>query len=440
MRLEFATFANTAYMTTTRIIEEAKSFGVFDRIRAMTEHDIPSYIQSHQSFIDENPRGYGLYIWKPKVILDTLEQLADGDILVYCDAGLKLNVKGLPRFREYVERLQQPDIHLLVFSANDLYVPQRYVKQDAVMYYFPEFNDTQRFCRYYYGGLMMLKKTEKTMMLIRDFLRLCETEWLLENSTTDTYPEVPKYQGNDGDSALFNLCLAKHAIHCDVYPDETNVYDSKGIQDYFTTDWSSLDAFPFQCRRLALRIYPSRMKMVAALVPKNGVYAEIGVFKGVFSDFLCDTLQPRQLVLIDLFKDMVGSRDQDGNNFEMVNLSFVYSHFLRVAKIHPFIQVHRGDSVATMSAYPDNTFDMIYIDADHSYEGAKRDLAVAYAKIKNGGWIMGQGYEMNMRKANRAYEFGVRRAVDEFCATRNQTIFAKGLDGYVSFAIRIAKA
>ena len=440
MKIEFVTFANTSYMSPTRIVEEAKSFGVFHRIRTMTEHEIPAFIRAHRSFIENNTRGYGLYIWKPRVILDTLERLADGDILVYCDAGMKLNTKGLPRFHEYIERLQNPDTHLLVFSTNDSYIPQRYVKQDAVMHYFPEFNDTNRFKRYYYAGVMILKKTEKTMALVRDYLALCETERLLTHSVTGTYPEVPGYQGNDGDNALFNLCLAKHSIHADVYPDETNLYDSTGTQDYAATDWSSLDAFPFQYRRLAPRIYQTRREMVEALVPKNGVYAEIGVFKGEFSDFLATTLQPRQLVLIDLFEGMMGSGDQDGNNFEMVNLNFVYTHLLRVTQRYPALQVHKGDSVATMNTYPDNTFDMIYIDADHSYEGTKRDLSVAYAKIKHGGWIMGHDYEMNMKKAHRAYEFGVRRAVDEFCAARNQSIFAKGLDGCVSFAIRIEKA
>ena len=256
MKLEFVTFANTAFMTPTRILEEAKSFGVFDRIRTMTEHDIPEFIQTHKDFISRNSRGYGLYIWKPKVIFDALETMSDGDILVYCDAGMKLNPKGLPRFREYIERMQQSDAHLLVFSANDLYVPQRFVKQDAVMHYFPEFNNTERVKHYYYAGVMMFKKTDQTMNLVRDYLALCETETLLTYSTTGTYPEAPMYQGNDADNAMFNLCLAKHSIHAEVYPDETNLYDESGVQKYGATDWSSLDAFPFHYCRLAPRSTP----------------------------------------------------------------------------------------------------------------------------------------------------------------------------------------
>lgn len=267
MKLEFVTFANTSYMAPTRVLEEARAFGVFDRIRAMNEHDIPEFIRAHRRFIEENTRGYGLYIWKPKVIFDTLEQMEDDDILVYCDAGMKLNANGLPRFQEYIERLQQPDAHLLVFSANDVYVPQQYVKQDAVMHYFPEFNDTQRFRHYYYAGVMMLKKTKKTMDLVRDYLALCETETLLIDSISKVHQESYMYQGNDADSAMFNLCLAKHAIHSEVYPDETNIYTEVGGQDYGASNWSSLDAFPFHCRRIAPRFQntaPPRSKQNTA--------------------------------------------------------------------------------------------------------------------------------------------------------------------------------
>ena len=32
-------------------------------------------------------RGYGLWFWKPFLILKAMEQMADGDYLFYCDSG-----------------------------------------------------------------------------------------------------------------------------------------------------------------------------------------------------------------------------------------------------------------------------------------------------------------------------------------------------------------
>ena len=82
---------------------------------------------------------------------------------------------------------------------------------------------------------------------------------------------------------------------------------------------------------------------------------------------------------------------------------------------------------------------MIYIDADHSYNGVLHDLKLSYEKIKDGGFIMGHDYEQNMSKTKNVYNFGVKRAVDEFCLNYNQKIIYKAIDGCVSFAIKIDK-
>lgn len=175
--------------------------------------------------------------------------------------------------------------------------------------------------------------------------------------------------------------------------------------------------------------------MISELVPKNGTYAEVGIFKGDFSNFICKTLTPTKFFVIDLFTGITGSGDQDGNNFEYCNLDDIYTKMMNDSR---FI-VMKGDSSRCISSLDDNSLDMIYLDGDHSYEGVKRDINVAFKKVKNDGWLMGHDYEMNMIKAKKEYQFGVRQAVDEFCKNNNQKIYAKGMDGCVSFAIKISK-
>lgn len=187
-----------------------------------------------------------------------------------------------------------------------------------------------------------------------------------------------------------------------------------------------------------VRIFPSRDAMLS-IIPENGVYAEIGVFEGKFADTICGALQPSRLVLLDLFSGVVGSGDQDGNNMKFIDTRKVYDHFVRVSKRFPALEVVKGDSSTNLAKYPDNTFDMVYIDGDHSYEGVKKDIEVAYRKVKSGGWILGHDYEMNFAKAKHNYDFGVKQAVDEFCEKYNQRISAKGMDGCVSFGICLLK-
>jgi hypothetical protein len=188
-----------------------------------------------------------------------------------------------------------------------------------------------------------------------------------------------------------------------------------------------------------MQVFDNRIEMIINRVPKNGVYAEVGVFKGSLSDELYKRLTPSKLVLIDLFEGYNPSGDQDGNNFTYADMPTEHDLMKKRYSTDPNVQILKGDSSTLLSQFPDNTFDMIYIDGDHTYEGVKKDIQVAFHKVKPNGWIMGHDYEMNMAKARTHYSFGVRQAVDEFCTSHGQTILVKGLDGCVSFGIQLKK-
>lgn len=190
---------------------------------------------------------------------------------------------------------------------------------------------------------------------------------------------------------------------------------------------------------LNIRVFPTRIDMLS-VVPKHGVYAEIGVFKAVFSDVLCKELQPSQLVLIDLFSGITNSGDQDGNNMETINIGHVYKHLMDVSRQFPSLQVKKGDSSSILHTFPDNTFDMIYIDGDHSYEGVKKDLQASIYKVKPGGWIMGHDFGINPEKTKNHYDFGVEKAVIEFCGMFRQEVSVLGMDGCISFGIQVRKS
>ena len=180
-----------------------------------------------------------------------------------------------------------------------------------------------------------------------------------------------------------------------------------------------------------MKVFKNRNDMVKELVTTGGVYGEIGVFKGEFSKILLN-LNPKKLVLFDLFEGICGSGDVDGNNF--CNTNMAHEHY-NLNNLSCIVELIKGDSSTELLNFDDNYFDMLYIDGDHSYEGCKRDLNVAIKKVKNGGWIMGHDYEMNMDKAKTFYSFGVKQAVDEFCKEQNLELYAKAMDGCVSYSI-----
>jgi len=77
---------------------------------------------------------------------------------------------------------------------------------------------------------------------------------------------------------------------------------------------------------------------------------------------------------------------------------------------------------------PDEFFDFIYIDGDHTYEGVNKDLINTFLKIKKGGILSGDDYGVC-----EDYNFGVRKAVNEFCTNNNLIL---NLDGTLWWTIK----
>lgn len=192
-----------------------------------------------------------------------------------------------------------------------------------------------------------------------------------------------------------------------------------------------------------MQIFDTRDEMIAS-IPKGGLMAELGVFKGEFSVKIDEICQPDELILIDSWTgERLYSGNVDGNHRNGVRQYYTgeelyYLTEMNIKECRGIVTMLKANT-DVLRAFTDNIFDMIYIDADHSYEGVLNDLINAYHKIKNGGYIMGHDYEHNMHKTNNSYSFGVKKAVDEFCREYNQKISMKGMDGCVSYGIKISK-
>lgn len=63
--------------------------------------------------------------------------------------------------------------------------------------------------------------------------------------------------------------------------------------------------------------------------------------------------------------------------------------------------------------FPDKFFDLVYIDANHSYECVKKDIATWMPKLKKGGRIAGHDHDQNWP--------GVMRAVKEAFGRKAET-------------------
>lgn len=147
------------------------------------------------------------------------------------------------------------------------------------------------------------------------------------------------------------------------------------------------------------------------LLPENPVTVELGVAEGLFSRDILRDWKPKLHYLVDLWETFalpgdVGSEQKwhDSN----------YQNVLKL--IEPFNnhKILRGLTVQMSGHIPDNSVDLVYIDACHSYECVRDDINAYWDKLKSGGIMAFHDYEMP--------QYGVKQAVAEFAYARRLNV------------------
>ena len=137
-----------------------------------------------------------------------------------------------------------------------------------------------------------------------------------------------------------------------------------------------------------------------------GTAVEVGVAEGNYSrDFLRHW--PGKYVMVDRWQHIEGYDDvMNGDDAEHEER---FRQACEVASQYADrCSVYRMDSLTAAARFEPASLDFVYIDADHSYEGCKRDILAWASRIKQGGILAGHDYYNNP-------PFEVRRAVAEVC-------------------------
>lgn len=159
------------------------------------------------------------------------------------------------------------------------------------------------------------------------------------------------------------------------------------------------------------QVVPNR-EAILQQMKKGGITAEVGVQEGHFSSEILQLCQPEKLHLIDfgLTHYDIGQKFKSEINSGRVML-------------------HESDSSVAINNFPDAYFDFIYIDADHSYQGVKRDIQAAKTKVKEDGFLIFNDY--TYWSPSECINYGVIQAVNELCVQENWEMIYFALAGYM---------
>jgi hypothetical protein len=166
----------------------------------------------------------------------------------------------------------------------------------------------------------------------------------------------------------------------------------------------------------------SREELIKILRP-TGIGIEIGVREGEYSSFILNNCPDLKLYLLDcwdqqdplIYNDLINHNNSvHAENLKKTIIN-ILPHFKKV-------RIIKGYTNEFVDLFPNNFFDFIYIDANHSYEAVKNDLIKWFPKLKNNGLFSGHDY-LDGKDGIYQTEFGVKSAVDQFATKNNLKIY-----------------
>ena len=154
--IHFITYANSVFEKAKhRICNEAKNTGWFDTIKGYSPNDLSEEFRDKYDNILNNKRGAGYWIWKYDIISQTLQNINDGDFLIYADAGYTINKNGEKRFYEYINMLDDENP---IVSFQNGHLEYKYTTKEIFKYFNVLDDDKITNTSQLVGGIFIMKK------------------------------------------------------------------------------------------------------------------------------------------------------------------------------------------------------------------------------------------------------------------------------------------
>lgn len=220
-KLNFMTFGGPTegYRKRVEIIsDQARSFNMFDNIYGFTDKDLQNdeeFWNKHSTFMLNNRRGFGYWVWKPHLLLKILNQMNEGDVLVYSDAGCTLNNTGLARFNEYLNILEQSESGILNFELT--HPEYKYTKNDLFEYLNASENIKYKF--QILSGIFLIRKNTNTVNLVQKWKDIYDVSYHYAADTPSVSKNHPEFVEHRHDQSIFSILCRQNG--CVTLPDES---------------------------------------------------------------------------------------------------------------------------------------------------------------------------------------------------------------------------
>lgn len=212
MSITLINYANRGYVQSRREQKEsALTIAGIHKVIEYNYNDIDDdFKQSHVKHFN-NLRGGGYWLWKPYIILKTLDTLQDGDVLVYCDSGAYFRSSIVP----YIEKMSGS---IMLFEPEcKTFIEEVWTKMDILEHLQVQDDTSIVTSIQLEAGFILLKKSDISYRFIKEWLELCKDYHLISDEPS-LKPNSFLFSENRHDQSLLSVLgkKYKHIYNIDI--------------------------------------------------------------------------------------------------------------------------------------------------------------------------------------------------------------------------------
>lgn len=285
------------------------------------------------------------------------------------------------------------------------------------------------------GGVLYLRKGNESLLYFR---KMCEEDILMQNETTYHDKWKQRYPGMNQSAmgaamekleGLINIemlpCSLYNACSEDwpytIENEARSIHVKEQLRDAvfgrlpYLQEWKpSLDLLQNYMETAHLKSGRKRWDEILNRLPEgNATVIEVGVWHGKNALHLLHGNESVHLTMIDTWEppEKDSSYYKSGSKIAVKSRKeFEQAYISATNVMRRFPERTRILAMTSQEAcdlIPDNSVDLVFIDADHSYESVMKDISCWLPKVKPGGYLCGHDY-------GHPYQGNVKQAVDRY--------------------------
>ena len=184
------------------LYNEALNSNWFNSISVYGPQDLDDEFKTRFKNILNLPCGSGYWIWKVYIINKKLDEIKEGDILIYLDTGCTINKKGERRFYEYIDLLNNNNEGIISFNMS--LAEKVWPTTENFNYFNISTNSQIANSGQFHSTILIMKKNYNLINIIKNYYNILYTNPLL---FTDYYNinQQHYFIDNRHDQSIFSI-------------------------------------------------------------------------------------------------------------------------------------------------------------------------------------------------------------------------------------------